>query len=256
MPDITVTVPGAPCWLELSTSDPARSQQFYSDLFGWDAETGDDVLYGGYVSFSSTGRRIAGAMKKDENAPYPDSWSVYLLTTDATATAAAIAEAGGTNMFEPMSVPEMGVMGFAADTTGASVGYWQPGHHTGFQVEREHGAPVWCELLASDFEKAVTFYEKAFDWTLKDEGNTDDFRYKTFERDGQPFAGIYDASKTLAEGESASWAVYFGADDVDATVAKAIELGATVKDEAVDTEYGRIATVTDPTGAHLRLMSF
>ena len=41
MPDITVTTPGAPCWLELTTSDPARSQEFYSALFGWDAETGD-----------------------------------------------------------------------------------------------------------------------------------------------------------------------------------------------------------------------
>ncbi|MET1053174.1 MAG: VOC family protein, partial [Mycetocola sp.] len=165
-------------------------------------------------------------------------------------------EAGGTNMFEPMNVPEMGVMGFAVDTVGASVGYWQPGQHTGFQVEKEHGAPVWCELLASDFEKAVVFYEHAFGWTLRDEGTDESFRYKTFERDGVPYAGIYDASKDLAEGESSSWAVYFGADDVDATVAKAVELGATVKDAAEDTEYGRIASVTDPTGAVLRVMSF
>ncbi|AWB87704.1 VOC family protein [Mycetocola zhujimingii] len=256
MPDITVTTPGAPCWLELTTSDPARSQEFYGALFGWDAEIGDDVLYGGYVSFNLSGRRIAGAMKKQGDAHYPDSWSVYLLTTDAAATAAAVAEAGGENMFAPMDVPNMGVMGFATDATGATVGYWKPAEHTGFQVEREHGAPVWCELLASDFEKAVTFYEKAFGWSLKDEGTSDDFRYKTFEVDGQAFAGIYDAKGDLAEGEPASWAVYFGADDVDATVAKAVELGATVKDPAVDTEYGRIASVTDPTGAVLRLMSF
>ncbi|MFU8947487.1 VOC family protein [Mycetocola zhadangensis] len=256
MPDITVTTPGAPCWLELTTSDPARSQEFYRSLFGWDAETGDEVLYGGYVSFSSAGRRIAGAMKKQDGAPYPDAWSVYLLTTDATATAASVAEAGGMNMFEPMAVPDMGVMGFATDTTGATVGYWQTGSHTGFQAEREHGAPVWCELLATDFEAAVRFYEKAFGWTLKDEGDTDEFRYKTFERDGQPFAGIYDAKNDAAVSGVASWAVYFGADDVDATVAKALELGATVKDAAVDTEYGRIATLLDPTGAQLRLMSF
>ena len=159
-------------------------------------------------------------------------------------------------MFQPMDVPHMGVMGFATDAGGATVGYWKPGDHTGFQVEREHGAPVWCELLASDFGKAVAFYEKAFGWMLKDEGDTDEFRYKTFERDGQPFAGIYDAKRDLGEGEGSSWAVYFGADDVDATVAKALELGATVKDAAEDTEYGRIAAVTDPTGAVLRLMSF
>jgi predicted enzyme related to lactoylglutathione lyase len=254
MPDITVTTPGAPCWLELTTSDPARSQEFYSALFGWDAETGDEVLYGGYVSFSSGHRRIAGAMKKQEDAPYPDAWSVYLLTTDADATAYAISEAGGTNMFEPMHVPEMGVMGFATDATGATVGYWQSGKHTGFQVEREHGAPVWCELLASDFDKAVEFYEKAFDWTLKNEDTGDDFRYMVFEKDGQQLCGIYDAKQMLGE-DPPSWAVYFGATDVDATVAKAVELGATIKDEASDTPYGRIATFTDPTGAVCRVMS-
>jgi predicted enzyme related to lactoylglutathione lyase len=254
MPDITVTTPGAPCWLELTTSDPARSQEFYSALFGWDAETGDEVLYGGYVSFSSNHRRIAGAMKKQDGAPYPDTWSVYLLSTDAEETASAIAEAGGTNMFEPMHVPEMGVMGFATDATGATVGYWQSGHHTGFQVEREHGAPVWCELLASDFDKAVEFYEKAFDWTLKNEDTGDEFRYMVFEKEGQQLCGIYDASEMLA-GEPPTWAVYFGAADVDVTVAKAVELGATVKDEATDTPYGRIATVIDPTGAVLRVMS-
>lgn len=256
MPDITVTTPGAPCWLELSTSDPARSQEFYRELFGWDAETGDDVLYGGYVSFSSSGRRVAGAMRKQDDAPYPDNWTVYLLTTDATATAAAVAEAGGENMFEPMSVPDMGVMGFATDTTGATVGYWQSGNHKGFQVEREHGAPVWCELLATDFPKAIAFYEKAFGWTLKDEGTGDDFRYMTFESDGTPYAGIYDAKDDDSVGGMSTWVVYFGADDVDATIAKALELGATVKDPAEDTEYGRIATLLDPTGAQLRLMSF
>jgi predicted enzyme related to lactoylglutathione lyase len=256
MPNTTVTTPGAPCWLELTTSDPARSQEFYSTLFGWEAQTGDEVLYGGYVSFSSAGRRIAGAMRKQNDAPYSDAWTVYLLTTDATATAASVAEAGGMNMFEPMTVPEMGVMGFATDTTGATVGYWQAGQHAGFQVEREHGAPVWCELLAKDFDAAVPFYEKAFGWTLKDESDSQDFRYMTFERDGQPFAGIYDAAGDTAVGDTSSWAVYFGADDVDATVARAVELGATAKDPAEDTPYGRIATVTDPTGAVLRLMSF
>ncbi|MET4638101.1 VOC family protein [Mycetocola sp. 2940] len=254
MPDITVTTPGAPCWLELTTSDPARSQEFYSALFGWDAATGDEVLYGGYVSFNSGNRRVAGAMKKQDDAPYPDTWSVYLLTTDATETAAAIAEAGGTNMFEPMSVPEMGVMGFATDATGATVGYWQSGQHTGYQVEREHGAPVWCELLASDFDKAVEFYEKAFGWTLKNEDTGDDFRYMVFEKDGQQLCGIYDAAQMLA-GEPPTWAVYFGSSDVDATVAQALELGATIKDEATDTPYGRIATFTDPTGAVCRVMS-
>jgi len=38
-------------------------------------------------------------------------------------------------------------------------------------------------------------------------------------------------------------------------MAKAVELGATVVDEAVDTPYGRLATMADPTGTHFKFVS-
>ena len=31
-PDIT---PGAPCWIDLMTSDTGKARQFYGELFGW-----------------------------------------------------------------------------------------------------------------------------------------------------------------------------------------------------------------------------
>ena len=41
---------GAPCWVDLLTTDPDRSRQFYGALFGWTVEDpGED--YGGYVNF-------------------------------------------------------------------------------------------------------------------------------------------------------------------------------------------------------------
>ena len=46
---------GAPCWVDLFTSDPEKSRIFYSELFGWTVEDpGPD--YGGYVNFHE-GRR-------------------------------------------------------------------------------------------------------------------------------------------------------------------------------------------------------
>ena len=30
---------GAPCWVDLFTSDPERTQAFYNELFGWTCET-------------------------------------------------------------------------------------------------------------------------------------------------------------------------------------------------------------------------
>lgn len=49
---------------------------------------------------------------------------------------------------------------------------------------------------------------------------------------------------------------YFAVDDIDAAVAEAIAFGATVKLEPFEiTDTGRLAIITDPTGALVGLMT-
>ena len=48
MPAMTAYPPGTPCWVDLSTSDPAASAAFYTGLFGWTAlaaPPGGDAAY-------------------------------------------------------------------------------------------------------------------------------------------------------------------------------------------------------------------
>ena len=66
-------------------------------------------------------------------------------------------------------------------------------------------------------------------------------------------AGIMDAAAFLPDGVPAHWSVYWEVDDVDATVAKVQALGGAVVADAVDTPYGKLATVTDPAGAQFKL---
>jgi len=47
--------------------------------------------------------------------------------------------------------------------------------------------------------------------------------------------------------------VYFEVDDVDAALAKTVELGGAIVQPAEDTPYGRLATATDSTGALFKL---
>ena len=47
---------GAPCWVNLMTSDPARSREFYTGLFGWTAEP-PNPDFGGYFNFAKDGVR-------------------------------------------------------------------------------------------------------------------------------------------------------------------------------------------------------
>ena len=51
------------------------------------------------------------------------------------------------------------------------------------------------------------------------------------------------------------WTVYFGVADADAACTTAQELGGTVLEQPTDTPYGRIATLTDPTGTLLRVVT-
>ena len=73
---------GAPCWVDLMTSDTARSREFYSQLFGWEADEPAEE-FGGYFNFAKDGVRVAGCMAADPASGMPDVWSVYLATDDA-----------------------------------------------------------------------------------------------------------------------------------------------------------------------------
>ncbi len=72
--------------------------------------------------------------------------------------------------------------------------------------------------------------------------------------DTDEYAGVMDGSAFLPEGVPSTWQVYFGAIDVDASLAQAVELGGQIVDAAQDIPFGRLAGLTDPTGAYLKLV--
>jgi len=253
MPGPDDLVPGAPAWVDLSTTDVDAASAFYEALFGWDAEDVVDERFGGYRVFRLHGKRVGGiGMRADDDVSAPH-WTVFLLTFNAATTDELIAEAGGTVLFEPMVVPTRGVIGMAVDGTGAVVGYWQPGIVEGFDVFGEPGSAVWFELAASDFDAATQFYAHAFDWSLS--LVDDEPRYAVFERRGQQHAGIVDAAGSLGPDEGPAWRVAFGVDDVDETVARAVAAGGTVVDPPSDVAAGRSAGLADPTGAFFLVVS-
>ncbi|HUY46958.1 MAG TPA: hypothetical protein VMV92_14685 [Streptosporangiaceae bacterium] len=52
MPARQTAPAGAPCWVDLMTSDTDRSRAFYCELFGWAAEE-PAAEFGGYFNFTS-----------------------------------------------------------------------------------------------------------------------------------------------------------------------------------------------------------
>ncbi|MGH3696188.1 MAG: VOC family protein [Pseudonocardiaceae bacterium] len=253
MPTRDTAVAGAPCWVDLMTSDTERSRAFYYRLFGWTAEEPAEE-FGGYFNFMKDGALIAGCMA-GQQPEMPDVWSVYLASDDARKTVDATVAHAGVVHVDAMDVADLGTMAVVSDPGGASIGVWRPGRHLGFGVLSEPGAPSWFELHTRDYQATVSFYREVFGWDTHVMSDTAEFRYTTLKHDEDWLAGIMDASGFLPEGVPAHWSVYFGVADTDAALARVVELGGSVVTAAQDTPYGRLATAADPTGAHFKLVA-
>lgn len=246
---------GAPCWMDLISSDVPTSVAFYTGLFGWTCREAP-TDFGGYQYFEHEGRAVGGVMASEPGWGRPDCWSIFLRTDDVRAIAEAATRHGGTVVMEPMEVLPNGSFVILRDAGGAVVSAWQPGTESGFGALREAGTPVHFELHTRAFDAALGFYREVFGWgdhLIEAPG----FRYATYADMSDPRAGIMDDTVLPADGhrEEPHWAVYLGAEDADATFAHAVELGAQVVMAPEDTPYGRLAVLRDPTGAEFRLQS-
>ena len=244
---------GAPCWIELSTTDTDKSRAFYEGVFGWTSESAGEE-FGGYINFSKDGVAVAGCMANDGSNGMTNFWLTYLSVDDAKATCDAAAANGGQVFMDGMDVGELGTMAVVADPGGAAIGTWKPGTFTGFGVLDEPGAPSWFELHTGAYDASVEFYRKVFGWDTHAMSDTPEFRYTTLgEGEGQ-LAAIMDASTFLPKGVPAHWSIYFGAADTDASLSRIVDLGGSIVMPAEDTPHGRLATAADPTGALFKLV--
>ncbi len=235
---------GEPCWVDYAATDLPAARDFYTGLFGWEADTaGSD----GYVTFRKDGHAVAGLGATDGDV-HPDSWLTHLLVEDAAAAEQASLEAGAEVYAPTRTIADQGRLAVIGDPGGAVVGLWEPESHRGFELVADVGAPAWHELYARAYQAQLDFYTKVFGWQTQVLGDTADFRYATFGDPDSPAGGVYDADRMLPEGVPSHWVVYFGVVDADAACARVQELGGTVLREPWDSEFGRFAQVTDPLG--------
>ncbi|MFC8393231.1 VOC family protein [Streptomyces sp. NPDC057238] len=251
-------VDGAPDWIDVGTSDMEGAARFYGGLFGWEfASAGPDA--GGYGFFRLADRIVAGGMQTTSGQGAP-AWTVYFQSPDADATTQAAQEARGSAPVPPMDVPQQGRMAILADQAGTPFGIWEPSLRKGIEAAGEVGTLCWVELYTPDVARAAAFYHSVLGWetsavTFPDGVYTSVNPAGTGE-DGM-FGGLVPPADDLAGAEAGGphWLPYFGVDDTDAVVARAVELGGRVRLPATSlVGVGRLARLEDPYGARFAVL--
>ncbi|MEU7057666.1 VOC family protein [Streptomyces sp. NPDC046197] len=250
-------VNGAPNWIDVGTSDIDGARSFYGGLFGWQFQSAGPQA-GGYGFFQLDGRTVAGGMQTSAEQG-PPSWNVYFQSADAEATAKAAEQAHGRVLAPPMDVMGEGHMAVLADPAGVPFGIWQPGRTKGVDMAGDPGSLCWVELYTPDIAAAAAFYHKV----LSLETSAVPFPGGTYTcinpaegGEDAMFGGVVPLADDPVEAEAGPyWLPYFEVTDADTTVARAQELGGTVRMPATDIEgVGRIAKLADPYGARFAII--
>jgi hypothetical protein len=251
MADSAIAVASKPAWVDLSSTDPAASRDFYAKLFGWKVEVNPDPQYGGYALAKIDGKDVAG-IGGTQSPEQPSAWVVYIGTKDADDLGRRVQAAGGTVVAPAFDVGDQGKMAVFQDPAGAVISGWQTTQMGGFQTQ---GANTysWAELNARGLEKALPFYSEVFGWTAKSVGD-DAVPYTEFQVDGQSIAGATEMNPMVPAEVPSYWLVYFGVDDIDRSFRTAIDAGAREMMAPADFPGGRFAIVADPQGAAFGLL--
>jgi predicted enzyme related to lactoylglutathione lyase len=226
-------------WHENVSTDPAKAQEFYGQLFGW----GIEVFKNGdfeYPMIAVDGRMHGGFPPVQPGTP--PHWVGNVAVESVDETVAKAERAGGRLIHGPQDIPDVGRFAVLGDPQGAVV--------VAFQAAGEPpagaGVFVWDELGTQDVEASETFYNAVFGWTTEETGE-EYGGYKIFKAGETRVGGLM---KMPDPSIPSMWSPYVAVEDADATVAKAGERGGSTLMGPMDVpNVGRIAVLKDSVGA-------
>jgi len=251
--DVNSHAPGTFSWPELATTDQKAGVAFYRALFGWELNEQPMGPTEVYSMFQMRGRPVAAAytMRPEEKQMgAPPHWNSYVTVANVDESTKKAQSLGARVFAEPFDVMDAGRMAVLQDPTGAVFQVWQPNRSIGAMILNEPGALCWTELTTSDLRAAETFYTQLFGWTAKRSDPASGMEYTEMSVNGQPGVGMMPKPPQMPAHIPSYWMPYFWVEQVDASAAKAKELGGKLMVPPQDIpKVGRFAIVSDPQGA-------
>ena len=218
-------------WYELLTTDFQSAKVFYPQVI--DGDVLDTPAPGRQYALLTAGDVVVGGlMELTGDARQSDvgsGWIGYVEVGDVDTIAERVKRLGGAVHVPPTDVPGISRFCIFADPQGARLGMlkWSAPVH-GQSAPSRRKDVAWPELLAVNWERALDFYVKLFDWQ-KAETKAGGFgTYQTFSASHQPIGGIRDLPPAV---KAPFWLYYFRVGDLDAALGRLTAAGGQILDE-------------------------
>ena len=125
---------------------------------------------------------------------------------------------------------------------------------TSNEMDTTPGIVSWNELMTRDAAASTKFYTALFGWTREDL-DTGAAGYSLFKAGDRPVGGMI-VLPTDAESMPVMWMGYVTVKDLEASAAKAVELGGKILKDITKIQMGRFAIISDPQAAIIGLWQF
>ncbi len=237
-------------WRDLMTPDAAKAKDFYLKLFPeWrieDVPMGDFTYYKIFVGDAAIGGMV-------QEPGIPPHWIAYVSVEDCDASVAQAESLGGKCCVPGFEVPDVGKFAVMNDPQGAVFKPFQLAKpKEGGNDTTSVGVFCWSELQTSDSAAAAEYYSKLFNWTITEHDMGEYGIYRLFHVGEKEIGGVMD----IMPGVEARphWVSYVNVEDVDASMARVLELGGSQLVPPGDIpDTGRYAIAADPSGAPFAL---
>jgi predicted enzyme related to lactoylglutathione lyase len=246
-------LPGKFIWADLVTDDVPKAQKFYATLFGWQFQSTAN-----YAIAMNNDRPVCGMFQR----PRPSDQSVrprwfgYLSVGSVDKAERTVTKLGGRVLAPAQEFLGRGQQAVFADPEGAVFGAIKSASGDPEDFQADLGDWVWIQLLSRDGQKAAEFYRKLADYTVVE--NVQPNRLSDFVLTSKGYARA--TVRTLSkqhEQVKPNWLLFVRVNNVKESVARTRQLGGQVLVEpSMDYLQGKVAVVSDPTGAAVGLLEW
>jgi predicted enzyme related to lactoylglutathione lyase len=257
-------LPGKIIWRDLLTNDPAASQRFYGELFGWEFEsvgTASNLRSNSaYTLIRHNGKLIGGMIDTLalNNRDDISQWVVLMAVEDLDTRVATVSASGGEIIAPPTDLKDRGRLALVRDAEGALLGLLETRDGDPRDSEPEFGGFLWDELWATDVQNAGAFYNEVAGLTADtvdlDADQDTAPTYRVLKAGETPRAGIMPVP---LEGLDPVWVSYIRVADPAVIASKVPDLGGRVIVEAGPRPLGgAVAFIAGPSGAGIALQTW